>query len=116
MNDSAQQWLTERSAPAGTLAGGLRGPDGNCACHSAEEAWPAGAIEKMLGDFDTLAAAVFTDAPAPQWSTWAFEKGHIRFVERPDGWRLALVVRAGSDAASALDSLSQEFLLLALDN
>ena len=116
MNDSAHQWLAERAAPPGTLACGLRGPDGNCACLSAEETYTAEAMEKILGHFENLAAAVFTEAPAPYWSTWAFEKGHIRFVERLDGWRFALVVRAGSDAASALDGLSQEFLSLPLDN
>jgi hypothetical protein len=116
MNDSAQQWLTERVTTPGTLAAGLRRPDGNCACHSVEDACSAEAIERILGHFDSLAAAVFTGAPAPQWSTWVFQMGHIRFIERPDGWRLALVVRTGSDAASTLDSLSLEFLSLPLDN
>ena len=115
MNDTALQWLSERAAPPGTLAGGFRQPDGICACQSAEETYSAAAVEKILGHFDNLAAAVFMEAPAPHWSTWVFEKAHIRFVERPDGWRLALVVRAGSDAASALDVLSHEFLSLSLE-
>jgi hypothetical protein len=41
--------------------------------------------------------------------------GQIRFIERPDGWRLALAVRAESDAVTGLDPLSQEFLSLPLD-
>jgi hypothetical protein len=31
-------------------------------------------------------------------------------AQRPDGWRLALVVRNESAAAIALDAISQEFL------
>jgi hypothetical protein len=116
MRDAAQQWLTERAAPPGMLVCGLRGPDGLCSCRSAEETYPAIALESVLMHFDNVAAAVFTESPAPRWSTWAFEHGYIRFVERPDGWRLALVVRAGTDAASALDSLSEEFLAFPADN
>ena len=114
MSDSALQWLKDGASPPGTLACGLRGPDGVCVCHGVEETFPAANLEGILGHFDSLAADVFAEPPAPRWSTWTFEQGQIRFVERPDGWRLALVVRAGSDAATALDSLSQEFLSLPL--
>jgi hypothetical protein len=116
MSDSALQWLTDRASLPGTLACGVRRPDGNCICHSVEETCPAATIEKILGHFDHLAAAVFAEPPAPSWSTWAFEQGQIRFVERPDGWRLALVVRTDTDAAPALDSLSLEFLSLPLES
>jgi len=115
MNDSALPWLTDRASPPGTLACGLRRPDGNFVCHSVEETCPAATIEEILAHFDLLAAAVFTEQPVPDWSTWSFEKGQIRFVERPDGWRLALVVRSESDAALALDVLSLEFLSLPLE-
>src|SRR6185437_17098119 len=102
MNDSVLQWLTTRAAPA-TLAWGVRQPDGNCVCHSAEETFPAATIEKILGHFYSLAAVVSGELPLPQWNTWAFEQGQIRYVERPDGWRLALIVRAQAEAAPALD-------------
>ena len=110
MNDPLQ-WLTERASQPGTLAGALRLPDGNIISHSVDQACPATTIESILASFDNLAAAIAEPA-APQWSTWAFEQGQIRLVERPDGWRLALVVRNETAAAPALDSLSQEFLTL----
>jgi hypothetical protein len=114
MNDSALQWLMNRASPPGTLGCGLRRPDGNCVCHSVEEAFPAATLERILGCFDQLALMVFTELPGLRWSTWAFEQGQIRFVERQDGWRLALVVRAESEAVSFLDPLSLEFLSLPL--
>jgi hypothetical protein len=112
MSDFALQWLTERASPPGTMACGLRSPDGNFVCHSVEETLPAAIIENILGHFDSIAGAVFTESPAPCWSTWAFEHGQVRFVDRVDGWRLALVIRNGSDATPTLDLLSLEFLLL----
>ena len=115
MNDSALQWLTNCTAPPGTLACGLRQPDGNCLYHSVDKTCPPATIEKILAHFENLAAAAFAELSAPRWSTWAFEHGQVRFVRRMDGWSLALVVRAESDAAPALDSLSQEFLSAPLD-
>ncbi len=109
MSDPALQWLTERAAQPGTLACALRLPDGNFLSHSADPACPTTAIESILANFDNLAAAV-AEPTAPQWSTWAFEQGQIRLLERPDGWRLAVVVRNDTPAVPALDSLSQEFL------
>jgi len=116
MSDSALQWLTERASQPGTLACGLRRPDGNFVCHSVEETLPAATIENILGHFDSIAGAVFTEASAPCWSTWAFEQGQVRFVDRADGWRLALVIRNGADAALTLDPLSVEFLSLQLES
>ena len=78
------------------------------------DACPATNIERILANFDTLTAAA-GEPNAPQWSTWAFELAQIRLVERPDGWRFAVVVRTDSEAASALDSLSQEFLAFAFE-
>jgi hypothetical protein len=115
MNDPALQWLTDRASPPGMLACGLRRPDGKFVCLSLEESCPMAQIENILGHFDSFCAAMFTEEPAPRWSTWAFEMGQIRFIERPDGWRLALAVRAESDAVTGLDPLSQEFLSLPLD-
>jgi hypothetical protein len=109
MNDPALQWLTERASQPGTLACALRRPDGNFISHSVEPACPATTIESILANFDNLAAAV-AEPIAPLWSTWAFEQGQLRLLERPDGWRLALVVRNDSPSVPALDSLSQEFL------
>ena len=116
MSDSALQWLTERASPPGTLACGLRRPDGNFVCHSVDDTCPAPTMENILAHFNSIAQAVFTEAPAPCWSTWAFEQGQIRFVERADGWRFAVVIRNGSEAAPTLDPLSLEFLSLQLDN
>jgi len=83
MTNSPQQWLTSRAAPPGMLACGVRGPDGTLVCHNVEESCPAGTLEKILRQFDTARATLFSDDLAPSWSTWAFERGQIRFVERP---------------------------------
>ncbi|HWC60442.1 MAG TPA: hypothetical protein VHC44_12170 [Verrucomicrobiae bacterium] len=116
MNNSALQWLVSRASLPGTLACGLRAPDGQLICHSVNDACPASIVEKILGRFDNLAAAAITESSLPHWSTWAFEQGQVRLVERPDGWRLALVVRTGTDAVPALDQLSQEFLTTQLES
>ena len=116
MSDPAQQWLVDRASPPGMLACGLRRPDGKFICHSADERCPAEKMEKVLDHFGSLRAAIFTDdSPAP-WNTWSFEQGQIRFVERPDGWLLGLVVRTESTVPPNLDPLSREFLSLWLDN
>lgn len=115
MNDSALQWLTDHASLPGTLACGLRRPDGQFICHSINEACPAERIEEIFGNFDALAAAASAESSSPNWSTWAFQHGQVRLVERPDGWRLAIVVRNESTAAPALDSLSREFLTASLD-
>lgn len=114
MKTPALQWLTERASPAGMLACGLRRPDGKYVCRSGEESCPAARLERILGQYDGLRASVFTDKISPRWSTWAFEQGQIRFVERPDGWLLGLIVRTESDAFTSLDPLSREFLTLEL--
>ena len=108
MNESAQQWLATRASAPGTLACGLRQPDGNCVSHSVDETFPAATIDGILAHAENFTGAVFAELSEPRWSTWAFEHGQIRFVKRPDGWCLAWAARA--DAASALDSLSLEFL------
>jgi hypothetical protein len=115
MNDSALQWLTTRAAIPGALACGLRQPDGQCICHSLDETCAAATVENILAGFDGLARNEFADSPATYWSTWNFEQGLVRFVERPDGWRLVLIVRAEPEAAPALDALSHEFFSLLLD-
>jgi hypothetical protein len=114
MINPALQWLTVRASPPGMLACGMRGPDGKFACHSVEEDCPAGKMEKILGHFDGLRATLYADPLAPRWSTWTFERGQIRFVVRPDGWLLGLMVRSESDAQPKLDPLSNEFLSLQL--
>ena len=114
MKDPALQWLTDRASPPGMLASGLRRPDGKLICHSVEETCPATKMERILGHFPGLHAAVFTDQLPPRWSTWVFEQGQIRFVERSDGWLLGLVIRAESEALPRLDPLSVEFLALEL--
>jgi hypothetical protein len=114
MKAAAQQFLVDRASPAGTLACGLRQPGGKYICHSVDETCPAGKLEKILGQFENLRAALSAEKLAPHWNTWAFERGQIRFVERPDGWLLALVIRSESEALPGLDALSLEFLSLDL--
>lgn len=114
MKDPALQWLTDRASPPGMLACGLRRPDGKFICRSIEESCPAAKMERILGQFPSLREAVFTGQLSPRWSTWAFEQGQIRFVERSDGWLLGLVVRTESEALPSLDPLSLEFLSLEL--
>lgn len=115
MKISAQQWLTDRALLPGILACGLRSPQGNLVCNSPGELFPADQVEQLLGHYDTLRAGLFSDKLAPRWSTWTFEQGQIRFVARPDGWLLGLIVHSETDIRSALDSLSEEFLSLQLD-
>ena len=112
MKDSALQWLTDRALPPGMLACGLRRPDGDVVCRSVEESCPVEKMGEILGEFAGLRASLFSEKLSPRWSTWAFERGQIRFVERPDGWLLGLVVRTESEALPSLDPLSQEFLTL----
>jgi hypothetical protein len=114
MNDDALQWLTERAAQPGTLACALRGPDGQCLSHSMDQTCPTTTIEGILANFDALADRA--EPAAPLWSTWVFEQGRIRLMERPDGCRLALVVLSDSAAVEALDSISQEFLTASFDS
>lgn len=113
MNDPALQWLTERASPAGTLGCALRRPDGQFIRPSADQICPASIIENILAKFDTL-ASIAGEPTCPQWSTWVFESGQIRLVDRPDGWRLAVVIRNESDGMPALDPVSREFLTVEL--
>lgn len=108
------QWLTEHAVLPGTLASAVRRPDGSLISHSLDPACPATNIETILVNFEALAETASTESAAPQWSTWAFEQGQIRLVERPDGWRLAVAVRSESEAAAALDALAKEFMAASL--
>ena len=96
------------------LACGMRAPDGNMVCHSVEESCTAGSLEHILARYDELRSALFSDDLAARWTTWSFERGLIRFVRRPDGWLLGLVVRLDSEAQPRMDPLSVEFLSLDL--
>jgi hypothetical protein len=115
MKNPAQQWLAARALPTGMLACGVRRPDGKFFCRNVAENCPPEKVEGILGAFAGLPASWFSAPHAPQWSTWVFEHGQIRLVERPDGWRLAAVVNAEADPRAGLDALSQEFLGLQLD-
>jgi hypothetical protein len=114
MKNTAKQWLTDRASPAGMLACGLRSPDGQTVCRSIEDILPEITMQKLLGQFEQVRATLFAEPLSPRWCTWAFEHGLIRFVPRPDGWVLGLVIRAESDAQPRLDPLSAEFLALDL--
>ena len=115
MNGSFHLWLAKCVSMPGMVACGLRPPNEKPVCHGAEAGCPAEAMEKILDQFENMRAAGFTDDLAPRWATWAFDQGRIRFVERPDGWLLAVVVRPESGAAQSLDLLSLEFLSLPSD-
>ena len=112
MNSSFQQWLANCVSVPGMVACGLRQPDGKLVCRDVEAGCPAGTMEKILAQFEDLRAAGFMRDLAPRWSTWNFDQGRVRFIERPDGWLLGLVARHGSAAAHGLNLLSQEFLSL----
>lgn len=114
MKTSIQQWLTERASPPGMLACGVRRPDGKLICRSIEDVCPSETMERILGQFESIRASLFTDQFSPRWCNWAFDQGQIRFVERPDGWLLGLVIRNESDALPCLDPLSFEFIALDL--
>ena len=72
-------------------------------------------MERILGAFPEVRAALFSETFSPRWNTWTFERGQIRLVERADGWLFGLVVRTHAGAAPVLDPLSEEFLSLQLD-
>ena len=110
MNNTVQDWLASRAAPPGVVACGLRQPDGNYICHSADESCPVEKMEKILGQFHQMRATLFTGDFLPRWNTWTFERARIRFVEHPDGWLLGLIVRTECDPPPDLDALSNEFL------
>jgi hypothetical protein len=114
MKKPVQQWLTNRASPPGMLACGLRRPNGELICHSREDTCPTEKMEAILRQFESLRTTLGSDLLAPRWWTWTFEQGQIRFVARPDGWLLGLVVRFDSEAMPQLDSLSNEFLSLEL--
>lgn len=116
MKSAAQQWLTGRASPPGMLACGMREPGGNVICHSLEEICPVAKLEGILRHFDNLHTGCSFIKLNPRWTTWVFEQGQIRFVLRPDGWLLALVVRQESEAQPKLNPLSTEFLSLDLTN
>jgi len=116
MKISPPKWLASRASPPGMLACGVRNPAGEVASHTTEAGWPAEAMEAILSQFDSMRVDLFSDQFAPRWSTWAFEQGQLRYVARPDGWLLGLVVRSDSEALARLDSLSVEFLSLQLES
>src|SRR5579859_4376147 len=98
MSKASQEWLTDRASPPGMLACGMRGPDGKFFSHSLEEICTKGNVERMLRQFESLRSNLFSEQLSPSWTTWAFERGQIRFVSRPDGWLLGLCIRPDSEA------------------
>ena len=115
MKSTSQQWLKSQASPPGTLACGLRRPDGQFVCHSVDDKCPVDRMEMVLSMFESLHKSVVPDARTPRWTTWSFEQGHIRFAPRPDGWLLGLVVRSGSEAFRTMDPTCTEFLAVALE-
>jgi len=115
MRDAALSWLTNRAWLSGTLAGGLQRPNGEVVGHGLEERYPTEALEGIVRQFENVRAAIATEDASPLWTTWDFEQAQIRFVPRPDGWLLAVLVRPKSESANALDAVCQEFLALRLD-
>jgi len=115
MKNTPQQWLAGRASPPGMLACGMRRPDRKVICHSLEDICPVNQMERILTQFESVRSIITAGKMAPRWTTWAFEQGQIRYVERPDGWLLGLVIRTDSDAFPKLDPLSTEFLTLEID-
>jgi hypothetical protein len=114
MNSTIQEWLEKRTLPPGILAMGFCQPDGGLATHSLDPLCLEPKMEGILEAYAAQRALVLSGDLAPRWCTWVFERGVIRYVERPDGWLMGLVVTAESQAQSILDTLAQEFLALEL--
>jgi hypothetical protein len=112
MNETLQKWLAERLTAPGTLGGGISLADGTCLCHSVDEQFPAEKIERVLQQLAQSQPPLADTSLAPRWSTWLFEQGKVRCVVRPDGLLLGLAVRVDTDAARALNTLSDDFLAL----
>ena len=114
MKDPVKEWLPQRVTAVGILASGLRRPNGKFASQCADANCPPNAMENLLRQLDASRTLFAAENPPPKWITFSFEHGQIRFVERPDGWMFAAVVRPETDAAQQLDALSAEFLSLKL--
>lgn len=115
MNTTAAKWLTDQASSFGTLACGLRKPDGKFVCQGFEEFCSISKMEELLGFFSRVQAEYVSAKITPRWSTWSFDRGLVRFAARPDGWMFGLVVQPGSDAANKLDELFAEFLSARLE-
>jgi hypothetical protein len=113
MNDAFSQWLAAHAAAPGLLACGIRASEISCVCHAASEKCSAEKMEKILHQLADAQPWLFNGLLAPRWSTWTFEHGQIRSVNRPDGFLLGLVA-APDAAAQQLDQLAEEFLALPL--
>jgi len=111
MNEALKQWLAARTATPGLLAVGVRASAVLCVCHSVSEKYPADKMEKILHQLAAAQSSLFHNRFAPRWTTWAFEHGQIRMVNRADGLLLGLVADMET-AAQNLDQLSEEFLAL----
>jgi len=110
MKKNFKTWFSEVPATPGLLTCGVRRPNGKCAGYGDDRIYPAEKIEKLLQQFADLNAPLDAAELAPRWSTWAFEYGLLRFVQRPDKWLLMLLVSPETEAAHKLDQLSEEFL------
>ncbi len=110
MNGSFQQWLQTCAAAPGMVGCGLRQPDGRLYLPRHRGGLSGGNDGDNPRQFEDLRIAGFMPDLVPRWTTWAFEQCRVRFIERPDGWLLGLVVRPGSAAAASFDLLSREFL------
>lgn len=114
MKDLVKEWLPQRAAVAGTLAAGLRRPNGKLAVQCADASCPPATMENLLRQLESTRPLFANENPPPKWVAFSFEHGHIRYVLRPDNWMLAVVVRPETDAAQKLDEHCEEFLGLKL--
>lgn len=112
MNEALKQWLAARAEVQGLLGCGVRAPGNLCVCYGHDQNCPPEKMEKMLVQIADAQPWLFQDGTLPRWTTWTFDHGQIRFVNRPDGLLLGLAVRVDTDAAQNLDQLSGEFLAL----
>lgn len=113
MNETLKQWLAARAAVPGLLACGVRVSEILCVCHGLSAKCPAEKMEKILHQLADAQPWLFNDGLTPRWTTWTFEQGQIRIVNRTDGLLFGLLA-APDAAAQNLDLLSEEFLALQL--
>lgn len=114
MSDPIQEWLAHRAVPPGLLAMGFRQPSGAVACQSFDPLCPVAGMENLLAGFAAQHTTLQAGGLVPHWCTWVFERGLVRYVERPDGWLMGVVAGVETQAQTALDLLAREFIALDL--
>jgi hypothetical protein len=107
-----QEWLNQRALPPGILAVGGCRRGGDVYLQTFNPQFPPEGLENFFRLFLSGQAGPGGDRMAPVWSTWVFERGVIRIIERPDGWLLGIIVAPESPVQGVLDAVAREFLAL----